>query len=495
MTSKRRESIGEDWEELESVASVVSFDGSSRSASPAPLEAKTPAIAAPTTEELPRTGTQRLPLRPKNDEIEKPESCSPDIVSTPVQPDNVLSNESRFPRHLQDDDTVPSFKHQNATTPIWRESEDAPLIRNGKACSPPPEYQEQKSSWSDDSVPNLESGYDNGPDDGELDPIDDPKAHHKACTETITMLDNVAKLAHDLGGHRVSTMSHIRQMCERLSLQAKELQKMLETYANHWIARGCKDDTSEIPLSPDVWELLSQLKKKLSSTTTELRGVEPIELVVLEVQDIPLRVNSTLARCGESLENISTFLAEFLPIMRVDFDEFRTTNMTFPPATTDPSQKTGRHSPPRPSTSRIRQELYALKDSLASLSAFLTQLKSDPCFDYHMDAAVTRSAESIVEAITKTLTNNPSEWIDSMLSEPGELSYAQFQALDAEILHDVTSHVKACQEELDIVPEEDRAMYSREMIRECQLDLLRHGEKLDEIKSLIEFVKQLLLIP
>jgi hypothetical protein len=167
--------------------------------------------------------------------------------------------------------------------------------------------------------------------------------------------------------------------------------------------------------------------------------------------------------------------------------------MAFPPATAGSSQRTGRRPPPPPTVSRIRHELSTLKERFAFLSAFLRQLNSDPCFNWVIDPEVTDSADCIVEVIIKTLTNNPSECVNSMFSEQRGLTYAQFVALDSEILHDLSLHVKAYLDELHVVPDKDMANYSLKMVRDYQLDLLTGG-KLDEIRSLIEFVKQVLLI-
>ncbi|GKU08154.1 unnamed protein product [Fusarium langsethiae] len=493
MTTKRPESISEDWQELDTVGSVVSFDGSSRSTSPAPLEAQTPAIVSSTLQGSQST-EMRLPLRPKDDEtIESPLSST---TTAPIldAEKSVAPSESQSSQPLQNVDT--NSRSQYLTASIARETGDLPLSWNGREWILPPSDQEQKELWWDDSVPDLQLGYDQGRRDEKLDPIDNPRAYHEACTDAMTSLTDVAKLAHDIGGHRISTMSHIRQICERLSIQIKELKRMLKTYAKYWMAQGSKGNVADIPLNPDVWELLAQLRKQLLRTAAELRGAKPEEGVALQVPDMPLHVNLTLARCGEGLEDISASFAAFMPIMRADYDMFRTKHMDFQVAPTSTSRRVSRRIPPNPTVSRVRQELYALKDSLASMSAFLKELNSNRDFDWVIDPAVTNSADAIVEVITKTLTNNPSEWMDSdTTSQQGGFTYTQFVELDDEILHEIVLHLKAHQNELDSGPDPDQTLYSSKMVREHQVYLLGHGGILEAIRSLVEFVKQLLLIP
>jgi hypothetical protein len=251
-----------------------------------------------------------------NDEIENQRSNSPVIGSIAVPTQNVPSGESRS-QSLQGDDTAPRFQHQEAIASIFREREDMPLGCNGQEWNLPPAAQEQKGSCRDGNGPDLELGHKEGRQEGNIDPIDNPRAYYSACTETIKLLEDVSKLAHNLGGHRISTMSLIRQTCERLLVQARELNKMLVAYAKHWEAQGSKGSAADLPLSPDVWELLSQLRSKLLTTEAELKGAKPEEGVVLQVSDMPLPINLILARCGESLEDTYAFLADFLPIMRM----------------------------------------------------------------------------------------------------------------------------------------------------------------------------------
>lgn len=312
MTSERCESISEDWQELDSAASVISFDELSRSSSPAPFEAETPAIVTAVVEGPPSIVAQ-LPLRPKNYDQESSSTAIHHIVDTRH---HSSPNESRPAQPLQPGGPTPNVPHQYAATSIASETQDIPVRLKGKAHDTSSTFLEIRDYCPKDSG-HEESEVDEGQDETDIDTVTNPRECFEACTEVITFLSDVAKLAHDLGGHRISTMSHIRQVCERLSVQTKELNEMLEVYAKHWMAHGSRTDTLEIPFNPDVREILTVLSRQLLRTSAELKGATPQEGVTLEVQDMPLYENSTFARCGDSLEGISDCFADFLPIMKV----------------------------------------------------------------------------------------------------------------------------------------------------------------------------------
>ncbi|KAG8354321.1 hypothetical protein FVEN_g7756 [Fusarium venenatum] len=494
MTSERRDSISEDWEELDTVGSVMSFDGSSRPTSPAPLEEQTPVTVPPTVQEC-LSPYLSLVLRPKDDKAvnlppvqghsntdtksglqpKDDNAVNPELPSTTT----VTSSESSSFQPPRNDDISPA--PQNLVMKM-REPGDLPLYWNGKEWR-----------WGDED-PDVETGDNQDQSNGVLDLNDNPRVYHEACTDVMTALADVTNLAHEIGGHRISTTSMIRQTCEQLLIQTKELKTMLKVYRNRWMAQ---ESMVDIPLSPDVLELLTQLRSQLWTTATELKGVKPEKGVVLQAQDIAIDANLRLAGCGEGLGQFSNSFADFLPIMRADFDTFTTKNIAFQPASTGSVLRPRRRIPPSPTVSRVRKELYALKDCLASMSCFLKEVDTDPCFDWIIDPAVTDSADLVVDVITKTLTNNPSEWIDSHTAVQGGLTYQQFVELDSEILHDIYLHLKSHKDDLDMVPDEDEdgALFSWARVRDYQCKQLGHGGMLEAINSLIEFVRQLLLIP
>ncbi|XEV04880.1 hypothetical protein FSHL1_010167 [Fusarium sambucinum] len=489
MSSERRDSISEDWEELDTVGSVMSFDGSSRPTSPAPLEEQTPATVPPTAQEY-LSPYLSLVLRPKEDKaVNSPPVQGPsNDMRLPPKDDNgvnsqlpstttVTSGESSSSQSSRNDDTSPA---PHDLVMKMRESGGLPLYWNGTEWR-----------WEAEDE-DMETGDNQDQNDLGLDLEHNPRVYHEACTDVVTDLTNVANLAHEIGGHRISTTSMIRQTCERLLEQTKETKTMLKVYRKHWMTQ---ESMSDIPLSPDFLELIAELRSQLWITATELKGVKPKKGVILQPQDIDIDANLRLARCGEGLGKVSYYLADFLPIMRADFDTYTTKNIPFQPATTDSVLRPRRRIPPNPNVSRVRNELYDLKDCLISMSYFLKELDTDPCFDWIIDPAVTDSADLVVDVITKTLTNNPSEWIDSHTAAQGGLTYQQFSELDSEILHDIYLHLKSHKDELDMVPDEDGALFSWVKVRNYQCKQLGRGGMLEAINSLIEFLRQLLLIP
>ncbi|KAI1062795.1 hypothetical protein LB507_005583 [Fusarium sp. FIESC RH6] len=506
-------SISDDWEELDSAASVISFDEQSGSTSPtAPLEAQTPAIVTPAIQ---------LPLRPRN---EASQSTADNSSSTRVASSStVIASSSLVASSVPNaSQKVPSSEpppyedaqsHQEATSTIFREkggiawrlknenrtpaeNDDRKLVKGKERQQPSPHAEPRSllSYYIEESQKDDEDDEDeeNSAEDGEnVAPIDDPREYHKSCTNTIALLSSVSQFAHALGGHRISTMSQIRQTCDHLSAQANELETMLDVYAKHW---GAQQGMVQIPLSPEVSDMFAELTRLLHRIMVELKCLEREDDARLEVSDIPLRVNQKLGELGVALGQMSDSFEEFLPMMKVDFNEFRTKHMGFPPATADSSPTETRRPPPNPTISRIRNELYTLKDHLITMAHFLRRLKNSPEFPETIDDEILDSTVAVVQAIAKTLTNNPSDWIDSDTKCSESITYAQFATLDAEILHDVASHVKMYLDELDDECWEDKGSYSLQVMRNHQAGLLIHAGMLNQIKETVGFTKTLLFV-
>jgi hypothetical protein len=252
MAEQRRDSIADDWLEIESAASVVSFDSISRPTTPSPPSppsAPPPGLVTQPTKshhDLPPTTASQLPVRLKNEEAELPAASEESPPDSPP-------------------------------------SQDAPDAQH------------------------------------DVDPVDPtPGEYHKACQNATEALSTVARMAHDLGEHRISTMSLLRSTCEQLSTQTEDLGKMLEAYAAHWVSKGSNMSFVDIPLNPEIWDLMSELNAQLLRGQCDLCSLVPSDedAPLLLAKNIPLHVNLALARCLESLEDIQELLTEFLPILR-----------------------------------------------------------------------------------------------------------------------------------------------------------------------------------
>ncbi|KAJ3522887.1 hypothetical protein NM208_g12673 [Fusarium decemcellulare] len=428
MAETRRQSIADDWLEVESAASVVSLptsDGEddlydwSRSASPsAPL------------------------LHPDASRAESP------VASTSPLKDPT-DDRSPTPHHepAAIDDRSPTPQHEAATKEkdVWSTSEEESDGQNGYAT---------------------------------LNPSD----CHKACCEAAKSLDVVASLAHDLGG-------------------VEELEKMTATYAKHWADNGSNMTTDDMPINADIFDWVSHLRNQLLRAEGEMRSLIPQDdpdsppFIVVNSNQIPLKVNMALATCVESLEGSHAVFAEFLPILKADYNEFCTQWMNFPKKPVEEAQTQTHREPPHPTICRIRRALYDLKDRMQLVSNFLAQLHSSVPQPRITDPSIVRSLDNIVGAISTILTNHASEWIDSDLTSVPHtvISYPQFLTLDPEILHDITMHLEKFQNELDIDSAQESYLYSPEMIRNHQDFMLLEGGQLQELRSIIEFLESLLI--
>ncbi|KAF9775956.1 hypothetical protein IL306_005908 [Fusarium sp. DS 682] len=513
MSQKRRDSIADDWLEVDSAASVISMDSRPSSPSPSPLLASPQETPAPKIQAIASfhddasntTSQSQIPLRPKDNAVESSHINFQEQLLFPTQDANAekyvdpfgISSRSPFAAFQAQQ----SFPAKKPNTEKYDDSfntssrSQLPLRPEDSIVEPFPTFQEQQPETPSPQQSLVAEA--DAPDNEPSDP--NPSDYHKACQHAAESLDTVAKLADDIGGHKISTMSLIRSTCEQLSTQATDLGKMHEVYAQHWASKGSSMALVDIPLNPDTWEVLSELKEVILQAHDALCSVtSPQDFgKALTAADIPLHANLELARCLEALEDIRDLFTEFLPILKADFDEFRTKHMGFATATPlDRHQKKLRHEAPDPKTSQIRDELYALKDRFVMINVFLSRLKDTHPSPNVTDPLVFKSLKHITQAISRVLTNNPSEWIESDMASSSNMSYAQFMTLDPDVLHDITSHLQDFQDELDFEarPGEDGCDYSQEMIHNHQEFLLLEGGQLQELRSVIEFTESILMM-
>ncbi|KAF5627405.1 hypothetical protein F52700_8330 [Fusarium sp. NRRL 52700] len=481
MSQNRRDSIADDWLEVESAASVISMD--SRPSSPSPQETPAPLTHVVVTSDPGASNPishSQLPLRPRNNTLE-PSGIAEAQQSLPAQdPDGRIYVPYSTLASLDEG-------HRRRRFPV--DGKDSTVEFS-------PEFQKQQpGTQRDEQIADVETS---APGDSSSDP--DPSDYHKACQDATVSLDAVAKLAKGIGRHEISTMSLIRSTCKQLCAQTAELGKMLEVYAQHWAAKGSNMALIDIPLNPDTWEALSELKEVVSKTQDTLSSLVPSADFGrrLTAEDIPLHANLELARGLEALEDIRDLFTEFLPILKVDFDEFRTKHMGFPPAELpDRPHKEPYQPPPNPKLRQIRDELYAIKDHFVMISAFLSRIKSSSALPNVADPLVFKALKRIITAISKVLTNNPTDWIESDMesSSTKTMSYAQFMTLDPDVLGHISSHLQDFQDELgvDAKPGEDGCDFSQEMIHYHQEFMLLEGGQLQQLCSVIEFTESILM--
>ncbi|KAF5025378.1 hypothetical protein F66182_2543 [Fusarium sp. NRRL 66182] len=333
-------------------------------------------------------------------------------------------------------------------------------------------------------------------------PARNPNDYHKFCIEVIDSLDVMANLAYKLGGRHVSILVLLHSKCRQLSAQAKELDKTLEGYTKHWLAKGSNMAMVDIPLVPTIWDWLSKLSVEIFLAMDELRKLEPAEAAEapLDPGNMPLQTHLVLASCLTSLEEARDLFSAFLPIIKAqvkpDFDEFQTRHMGFPSTDAISAQSRSPCEPPSPVVVRIRRELYELKDHAVAVLALLSSLRNDHPPPGVANSLAFRSLNGIIETISAVLIKNPTEWIDSETWYPLQraMSYPQFLTLDPEVLRDITLHLQEFQHGLDIKPVHEYHRYSTEMIRNHQCYLLIEGGRLQELCSILEFTRTLLMV-
>ena len=170
--------------------------------------------------------------------------------------------------------------------------------------------------------------------------------------------------------------------------------------------------------------------------------------------------------------------------------------MSFPTYQVEGSETNPRRQPPTPAVSRIRRELYSLKDQLQEIILFLTDLINS-IQPQTLDGApeALRSLVDLVESITVIVTNHGSEWIESDLASPPKriISFPDFVNLSPDIIHDITMHLEEFHRQLDLSDEPVFQKYSREMIRNHQITSLTEAGQLHNLVSTLSLVESMLV--
>lgn len=177
--------------------------------------------------------------------------------------------------------------------------------------------------------------------------------------------------------------------------------------------------------------------------------------------------------------------------------------MTFPTLNLLPGEasSSARRQAPYPAVARMRRQLYDLKDQIDAHHTILKDLrKTCPLAHKHDMNRALKSLTTVSAAITTILTNNASEWMESDLASGGTsdgyklLPYADFVALDADVIHDVAGHLKQMQEGLGLssVPLEE-ICFTTTPLRNHQLHVLLSDGSIKELLAILDFTQSLLM--
>jgi len=171
---------------------------------------------------------------------------------------------------------------------------------------------------------------------------------------------------------------------------------------------------------------------------------------------------------GESLQDQFQELGEhvehvegFLPILKADFNEFLGTNISQTQFPHDPPPQPSRHDAGQLySTSSagganliaLRSRLYDLSDVLKTNQHLISSCSSIPSLTEETKAELQLLKETqalTIAALSELLSNNGSEWIDSMLA--GNMTFGEFQALDQDEITGFRSEIRTRNKELNKV--------------------------------------------
>ncbi|CAM1504540.1 Fc.00g021310.m01.CDS01 [Cosmosporella sp. VM-42] len=327
--------------------------------------------------------------------------------------------------------------------------------------------------------------------------------YHSSLLETRDLADCVAACAKELGANKISTVSMLEVTCCDISGLLYELEPIQAAYASDYTKNGGGIAGRSLPLNPNLIIWMDSVKLDLQDVFNQMERLRPRSDPVdknaqwpLSAKSIPFRINSYIAERVKGLEQARKTFQEFLPILKADYNEFRTGSMNFPTYQAEDAQKKTRREPPSPAVSRIRRELYNLKDQLQDIILFFTDLvNSIPAQTLDGAPDALRSLVDLVETITTIVTNHGSEWIDFDLASPPKriISFPDFLNLNPDILRDITMHLQEFHRQLDLSDEPVFRKYSREMIRNHQITSLTEGGQLYNLISTIELVESMLM--
>ncbi|QDS77349.1 hypothetical protein FKW77_005344 [Venturia effusa] len=170
-----------------------------------------------------------------------------------------------------------------------------------------------------------------------------------------------------------------------------------------------------------------------------------------------LQAEENLAVKSESYSNCINKLCEdlgvFLPIFRVDLDEYQISQLIFPryPADELPSHEVYLHRRHRSSNPEplvegaipdLRRQLYALKDEIGKTSSIIRDCIVTEAFTADMRTQlheIQALQTHTFETLGVLLSNHGSDWIEQTIA--GGLSYADFTSLDRKNIQAFTERI------------------------------------------------------
>ncbi|GKT43017.1 uncharacterized protein ColSpa_03198 [Colletotrichum spaethianum] len=329
---------------------------------------------------------------------------------------------------------------------------------------------------------------------GETLDLDDSSMDPVCIGKTLESLyyyitDTLRRTGEQLAG--LNDSLNVASSCHALMTQISELRPILTEYANQWEKPlGAKD----IPLDPSLSLWLSSLQ----TTVSKLRRKSRLWTRHANTEE-GKKVHSALLRLDAALDNHVKQMNDFLPIIHVDFNDYRTQHMSFPIEEIDEEAMSPKYTdtiPPRRTDrlSQVRNAIYSLKDQLqktvemmAICQNFLPEAASTTASD------IVRRLGSTFNAASLALTNNGSEWLDSDLgrAQIGLLSHAEFSNLDPSTLHDFKVRL---QQICNLVSSPaDGHQWTDEMVRSHYVYMLVEQQQLDALCNIASILEDLMM--
>ncbi|EFQ25668.1 uncharacterized protein GLRG_00812 [Colletotrichum graminicola M1.001] len=329
---------------------------------------------------------------------------------------------------------------------------------------------------------------------GETLDLDDSLMDPVCISKTLGSLydyiaDTLLRTNEELAGLNGSL--NIDSSCHALMGQINELRPILAEYAIQWEKSA---GATDIPLDPSLSLWLSSLETIVSKLRRKSRRWSRHANT-----EEGKKVHSALLQLDAALDNHIKQMKDFLPIIQVDYNDYRTQNMPFPIDEIDDECKSPRHGgniPPRPTDrlSQVRNAMYSLKDQLQKTVEILAigqNFLSEPACATASDIVVRLG--STINAASLALTNNGSEWLESDLgrAQIGLLSHAEFSHLDPKTLHEFKVRLQQICNLLSNPA--DHKQWTDEMVRGHHVYMLVEQQQLDALGNIASVLQDLLM--
>jgi hypothetical protein len=284
----------------------------------------------------------------------------------------------------------------------------------------------------------------------------DPTFLLSVTNSLIKLIGEVVGIVHfgETGSHvqdgTFEVRRHIFCACNQLRRRLHILGPIMEGYTRHWDPRQA---TIDLPIDPSLYEWLSNVKVELLGLQAQLMsGMGSAS----SSMSTPCTA-SGLSNFNASLNDLDDQIANFIPIMQADYDDFHTANLPLG----DSRQVIGAYARPidenrfqrmgsDPAVARLRREVYNLKDEisryLSSLESFLATIPR-ACVDNQTVMELRRSFPLIKTTLGLLLSNHASEWIEHGLA--GGMTYPEFCRLNPDTIRSLILQLRDMSDNMD----------------------------------------------